>query len=61
MVNLFTNGLCTDMTLIVENGVRFECHKAVLIARSPMMAAMFSHEENVEFNKREVRCLRHMK
>ena len=50
MTKLYTGGSCTDMTLIVEHGVRFECHKAVLIARSPMMEAMFSHEENVEFN-----------
>ncbi len=53
MLAVYNDQRCTDLTLLVENE-RLPAHKVVLIARSPFFAAMFAHEENAEFNKKEV-------
>jgi hypothetical protein len=53
MLTVYNDQRCTDLTLLVENE-RLPAHKIVLIARSPFFAAMFAHEENAEYNKKEV-------
>ncbi|XP_044582189.1 speckle-type POZ protein-like [Cotesia glomerata] len=49
---LYLNKIGSDVTLIVQNQ-KFNAHKGVLIARSPVLAAMFVHE-TIESKKNEV-------
>ena len=41
--NLFESSQFADVTLTC-NSREFQCHKAILTARSPVLAAMFEHE-----------------
>ena len=47
------NGLMADVT-IVADGVRYPSHKAILSARSEVFAAMFTHEDTLESQQKEV-------
>lgn len=49
---LYSNKIGSDVSLIVQNE-KFNAHKGVLIARSPVLAAMFVHE-TIESKKNEV-------
>ena len=42
-----------DVTLVVGRRT-FRCHKAILSARSPVLAAMWGHKENQEAQTGEV-------
>lgn len=43
MKDLYTNEDCWDTVLLVQ-GKEFKAHKSILIARSPVFAAMFRHD-----------------
>ena len=46
-------GLMTDITIVCE-GTRFPAHRVILAARSEVFAAMFSHKDTLEDQRKEV-------
>ena len=50
---LHKNGDMADVTIVCD-GARFPAHKLILSARSEVFAAMFSHKDTLESQKKEI-------
>lgn len=51
---LVANPLCSDVTLVTDDGERIPAHKAILCAVSPTFMAMFSNAHHLESKSLEV-------